>query len=49
MPYGTFAPETKSGANFFAYVAGSVVTVETLPLFGELKGISKRTAFLKDG
>ena len=30
-------------------VAHVVVTMETLSLFRELKGISKRTAFLKDG
>ena len=29
-------------------VAHAVVTMETLSLFRELKGISKRTAFLKD-
>ena len=30
-------------------VAHAVVTIETLSLFQELKGISKRTAFSKDG
>ena len=30
-------------------VVHEVVTMETLSLFRELKGISKRTAFLKDG
>ena len=30
-------------------VAHAVVTMETLLLFRELKGISKRTTFLKDG
>ena len=30
-------------------VAHAAVTMETLPHFGELTGISKRTAFLKDG
>ena len=30
-------------------VACLVVTMETLSLFRELKGISKRTVFLKDG
>ena len=30
-------------------VAHTDVTMETLSLFRELKGISKRTAFLKDG
>ena len=30
-------------------VAHAVVTIETLSLFRELKGISKRSAFLKDG
>ena len=30
-------------------VVHAVITMETLLLFQELKGISKRTAFLKDG
>ena len=30
-------------------VAHAIVTMETLLLFRELKGISKRAAFLKDG
>ena len=30
-------------------VAHAVVTMETLSFFRELMGISKRTAFLKDG
>ena len=35
-----------AGSNF---VVHAVVTMETLSLFRQLKGISKRTAFLKDG
>ena len=34
------------GSNILAHV---VVTKETLYIFWELKGISKRTAFLKEG
>ena len=30
-------------------VAHAIITMETLSHFRELKGISKRTAFLKDG
>ena len=35
-----------AGLNIFAHVD---FTMKKLPLFGELKGISKSTAFLKDG
>ena len=40
------ANEYIAGSNIIVHV---VVTMETLSLFRELKGISKRTAFLKDG
>ena len=35
-----------TGLNIIAHV---VITMETLSLFRELEGISKRTAFLEDG
>ena len=36
--------------NKYSYIiAHVVVTMESLSLFRELKGISKRTVFLKDG
>ena len=30
MPHGTFAPETKSGANFFAYITTTHTHIATL-------------------
>ena len=45
--YGPLSLRTNiAGSNI---VAHAVVTMETLSLFRELKGISKMTALLKDG
>ena len=45
--YGPLSRRTNiAGSNI---VAHEVVTMETLSHFQELEGISKRTAFLKDG
>ena len=38
-----------AGSNIVAHADVSRYTVETLSLFREFKGISKRTAFLNDG